>query len=140
MNRIHTVSLVASLAVAGLSAGCNSQPAPPPYGTNGPSPLAMPDPSVMASAITVPAGARPLAAGTYDQIRFTVPYETGLLYIFDRDTNKVVGSTNSIQADGGRSETMTDLKNTAQGLSMTDRYQIFFAPSQPTTRPLGGGM
>ena len=88
--------------------------------------------------VGIPAGAKPLSSGTYTQIQFTVPEGGGLIYIFDADTQKVVGMTNAVAADANKSMTMADLKNTAQGLNMTDHYRIYLAPIHPTTQAIGG--
>ena len=140
MNRKHVAALnVLGLLTAVAAAGCgdNKQPA---YGsqTMPPSSAAMSsDTSMPPPPTVVPAGATPLSTGTYTQIMFTVPSETGLIYVYDQDQNKVVGMTNSVESNAGRSMTMADLKNTSQGLNMTDHYRIYFAPSHATTKPIG---
>ena len=141
MNRLPTIVLnAACLTTVALAAtaGCNDQPKQPPYGSQmSPSSTSMSSDSTPMPTV-VPAGAQRLSQGTYNQIQFQVPSGDGLLYVFDMTTNKVVGVTNSVGAEMGRSMTMADLKNTAQGLSMTDQYEVFFAPSMPTTKPIGG--
>ncbi len=139
MIRLQTPALTLILSAAALVAGgCNDQPKPMPYGTGVPS--SAPDASMTPPPTVVPAGAQRLSQGTYNQIQFTVPPGNGSLFVFDVDQNKVVGVTNSVASESGKSMTMADLKNTAQGLSMTDQYQVFYAPTLPTTRPIGGGM
>jgi len=140
MNRLHTIVLNTCLtgAVAALAAGCSDQPKQPAYGsqTMQSAPPAMTP--TTPPPLTVPPGASPLASGAYEQIQFKVPDESGLLYIFDQDTNTVKGTTNSIASDGGKSMSMADLGHTVQGLSTTDHYRIYFAPMHPTTQPIGG--
>ena len=95
--------------------GCGDQNKPKPYGqmdTGSPtSPASMTPPA----AVVVPAGATVLSTGTYNQVQFTVPNDSGSIYVFDQDEDKVVGLTNSVASQAGRTMTMTDLKNTAQG-------------------------
>ena len=140
MSRLNTTaSIVSALALTAAAVGCggNKQPA---YGSSmsSPSMSAMSPDAATPMIPTVPAGAQLLSQGTYNQIQFQVPSSSGLLYVFDHTTNSVVGTTNSVATNAGRPMTMADLKNTAQGLSMTDQYQIYFAPAQSTTRPMGG--
>jgi hypothetical protein len=128
-------------AVAAVAAGCNSD-TQPSYGTrpSAPSSMATSATPTMPPADVIPAGARKLSQGTYNQIMFTIPSDgTGSLYLYDTDTMKVVGMTNSVEANANKSMTMADLKNTAQGLNTTDHYQVWFAPSHVTTQPIGGG-
>jgi hypothetical protein len=140
MIRKHIVALnVLGLIAAGLAVGCAEDPKPA-YGTrtigsSGSDSSAM---SMTPPPTVVPAGALPLSTGTYNQIQFTVPRDSGVIYLYDQDTNKVVGMTNSVASNYGQSMTMVDLKNTSQGLNQTDHYRVYFAPSTPTTKPIGG--
>ena len=138
MTTRHAITVACLTVAAAVAAvGCKDDSSPK-YGTMtsssaGGGSMSSPPPTV------VPAGAKPLATGTYNQIQFTVPDTSGQLFILDQDTNTVVGSTNSVAANAGKTMTMADLKNTTQGLNMTDHYGIYFAPTMATTRPLGGG-
>jgi hypothetical protein len=141
MIRHYTIALrcLGLLAAATAAIGCGDSNKPPAYGSTM-SPSATPtdtSSSMTAPPIVVPAGATPLASGPYNQIQFTVPEQSGMLYILDESTSKVV-TTNSIGSDGGKSMSMPDLGHTVQGLSTSDTYRIFFAPSTPTTHPIGG--
>jgi hypothetical protein len=137
LKRIATWNVLGLIVVA-AGTGCSDNKQPP-YGSPMAGSSSMADASNLPPPPTVvPAGATPLSSGTYNQIMFTVPGEAGLIYVFDQDTNKVVGMTNSIQANAGKSMTMADLKNTSQGLNMSDHYRIYFAPTMPTTKPIGG--
>ena len=127
----HTVAVA---LLAAVIAGCSDDSAKP-YGH---AMQPMPDTSSMPPVVTVPAGAQSLSSGTYNQIQFTVPSQSGSLYVFDEESNKVVGQTNSVDTNAGKPMTMADLKNTAQGLNMTDHYRIYFAPTHTTTQPIGG--
>ncbi len=132
----NVLGLIVAAATAGTVVGCGGDKQPS-YGSRTAGSSSMTDASTTPPPVTVPAGALPLATGTYNQIQFKVPNEAGMLYIFDQDTNKVY-TTNSVASDGGKSMSMPDLGHTVQGLSTTDQYRVFFAPSQPTTKPIGG--
>ena len=139
MHRTTPITAAVLFAAAAAAVGgCGDQNKPKPYGQMDASSPMSPSSVTPPPAMVVPAGAVPLSTGTYNQIQFTVPNDSGSIYVFDQDENKVVGLTNSVASQAGRSMTMADLKNTAQGLNMTDHYRIYFAPSHPTTMPLGG--
>ena len=139
MVRQTTVSLFACLLAA--AAGCKDDSASTygmKPGSSSSSSSMMATPSATAAPTTgVPAGARKLSEGTYNQIQFTVPEGGGSIFVYDLDSQKVVGMTNAVAANANQSMTMTDLKNTSQGLNMTDHYQIYLAPTHATTQPIG---
>lgn len=143
MNRRHiaTWNVLGLLGAAALvGAGCNDQAQQPTYGSKlaGGTPTMATATDDTVPPTMIPVGAKLLSKGTYTQILFTVPKDgSGSLFIYDEDTRQIVGQTNSVESMAGESKTMADLKNTAQGLNMSDHYRIYFAPLTPTTKPIG---
>jgi hypothetical protein len=131
-GKICAAALVVSgVVLGGLVAGCQPAPAPAPYPTN-PAPMTPPPAPAMDM---IPVGAVPLSEGPYNQIAFKLPSDqSGMIYIVDKDLQKVVGKTNV--GTPGESMTMADLKNVTQALDNTHSFKIWFVPTMATTKPV----
>ena len=132
---IRTASITAAVLFAATAAalvgGCGDQNKPRPYGQMDAGSPTSPDAMTPPPALVVPAGATVLSTGTYNQVQFSVPNDSGSIYVFDQEENKVVGLTNSVASQAGRTMTMTDLKNNRPGAEHDRPLPDLLRPDPP---------
>lgn len=90
-------------------------------------------------AISVPPGARLLAAGHYPLASFVLPRDGGMIYVYDADTGRVVFVNSYAPDSAPAAGDLTQLSKNS--LDPTHNYRVYYLPSQsttPATRPSSG--